>query len=115
MNKLDVRPSPIAGRWYPDDPARLAQMAADRAEEVVRQEGIEARERQLEEKRRALEAQVAALRAEFDAEAKESEITILQERARDRALAAERQAIEGHRIEQRQNRRRRSGEHQGAP
>ncbi len=26
MNKLDVRPSPIAGRWYPDDPARLAQM-----------------------------------------------------------------------------------------
>lgn len=26
MNKLDVRPSPIAGHWYPDDPARLAQV-----------------------------------------------------------------------------------------
>jgi AmmeMemoRadiSam system protein B len=26
MNKLDVRPSPIAGRWYPDDPAQLAQV-----------------------------------------------------------------------------------------
>ncbi len=85
--------------------ARLGQMAVDRAEEIARAEGIDARERQLEEKRRALEAQIAAMRAEFEAEAKEIEISIRHERARGNALATERQVLEGHRREQRESRK----------
>lgn len=35
MNKLDIRPSPIAGQWYPADPHRLA----DSVDEYIRAAG----------------------------------------------------------------------------
>ncbi len=85
--------------------ARLAQMAVDRAEGIVRREGIHARERQIEEKRRALEAQITALRAEFEADARESEIAIREEQRRDKALAIEMQSLVHHRRNQRESRK----------
>ncbi len=77
--------------------ARLAQMAADEAADLARHEGIGARERQVDEKRRALEARIIALRAEFEAEAKEAEIGIAEEKAREKALNAGRKALSNHR------------------
>jgi circadian clock protein KaiC len=68
--------------------ARLAQIAADEAADVVRHEGMASRERQVEEKRRAMEAKVAAIRAEFESDIKETEMVIAEEKARDKAQAA---------------------------
>ena len=70
--------------------ARLAQMAADKAADAVRLEDIASRERQLDEKRRAVEASIASLRADFEAEVKETEMFIAQEKARENAIASER-------------------------
>jgi len=77
--------------------ARLAQMAADEASDAVRHEGMASRERQIEEKRRALKARIAAMEAEFDAEAKDSEIMIAEEKARDKILSAGKEALSEHR------------------
>jgi len=77
--------------------ARLAQMAADEATRLAQAEGISARERQVEEKRRALEARINALRAEFEAESREAEIVIAGEKAREKAVAAERKTLSNHR------------------
>lgn len=77
--------------------ARLAQMAIDKTAEVERKEVVNARGRQLVEKRRALKARIAAMEAEFEAETREAELAIAQEKARDKALAAERQELSGHR------------------
>jgi circadian clock protein KaiC len=77
--------------------ARLAQMAADEATDIVRREGTASRARQIEEKRHALEARIDAMRAEFEVETEEARINIAQEQARDRALAAGRKTM----IEQR--------------
>jgi circadian clock protein KaiC len=77
--------------------ARVAQMAADDAADVVRHEGIASRERQIDVKRRALKARIAAMEAEFEADAKESELVIAQERARDKVLTAGQDALSKHR------------------
>jgi len=77
--------------------ARLAQMAADEASDVVRQDGVASRERQMAEKRRALEARIDAMRADFEVELKESEMVIAEEKARDKALAAGRKTLANHR------------------
>ncbi|MBI2830625.1 MAG: AAA family ATPase, partial [Chloroflexi bacterium] len=77
--------------------ARLAQMAADEAADVVRQQGTASRERQIEEKRRALEARIAAMRAEFESDIKETEMVIAEERARDKALTAGVKVLAKHR------------------
>jgi len=77
--------------------ARLAQIASDEAADVVRKEGLSARERQLVEKRRALKARIAAMEAEFEAEAKESEVVIAEERARETVLTAGQKAMGNHR------------------
>jgi hypothetical protein len=53
--------------------------------------------RRIEEKRRALEARIAALRAKFQAEAKEMEIVIAEERARDKVLHKARESLRRHR------------------
>ena len=73
--------------------ARLAQMAADEAADIVRREGTAFRERQIEEKRRALEARIAAMRAEFESDIKETEMVVAEEKARAEALAAGVKAI----------------------
>jgi circadian clock protein KaiC len=77
--------------------ARLTQMAADEAAEVVRHEGVASRERQMEQKRRALEGKIAAMRAELEVDLKESEMVIAQEKARDKTLAAEKKTLTNHR------------------
>ncbi|WP_226846739.1 circadian clock protein KaiC [Dehalogenimonas etheniformans] len=74
--------------------ARIAQMAADQAAGVTREEGVTARERQLQQQRRALEAKIDALRAEFEAEAKESELTIAEEKAKIKAISDDRKMLD---------------------
>ena len=69
--------------------ARLAQMAADKATDEMRRVGVISRERQMDEKRRAVEARIASLRADLEAEIKDSEVLIAQEKGRDKALATE--------------------------
>jgi circadian clock protein KaiC len=86
--------------------ARLAQMASDEAADVIRHEGMVSRERQIEEKRRALKARIAAMEAEFEAEAKDSELVIAQEKARDKVLSAGKEALSEHRGANRQTRKR---------
>jgi circadian clock protein KaiC len=77
--------------------ARLAQIAADQAADLAIREEITSRERQIEEKRRALEAKINSLRADFEAEVKDREMAISQEKARQKALSGTRQALSEHR------------------
>jgi circadian clock protein KaiC len=77
--------------------ARLAQAAADEAAGIVRREGTASRERQIVEKRRALEARITVMRAEFESDIKETELVIAEEKARDKALAAEKKTLASHR------------------
>jgi circadian clock protein KaiC len=79
--------------------ARLTQMAADEAAEVVRHEGVASRKRQMEEKRRAFEARIAAMHSDFEVEMKELETIIAQEKARDKTLVAEKKTLSNHRKE----------------
>jgi circadian clock protein KaiC len=91
---IDIYASP-AGAFMGS--ARLAQVAADEAAEIARHEALSARERQLEQKRRALKARIAAMEAEAEAEARETEVVIGEERARERALSSGRKAQVKHR------------------
>jgi len=91
---LDIYATP-AGAFM--GTARLAQKAADEAAEIIRHEGMTSRERQITEKRRALEARINAMTAEFEADVKETEMVLGQEKARDRILAASRKALSNHR------------------
>jgi circadian clock protein KaiC len=77
--------------------ARLNQMAADEAVNVDRRERLASKERALKEKRSALEARVAALRAESEAEIRQIELNIAEEKAREKALAAGRSSLASHR------------------
>jgi circadian clock protein KaiC len=77
--------------------ARLSQMAADEAAELIRREGVGSRERQIGEKSRALEARIEAMRADFEVEIKESEMILAQEKARGKAIAAETKTMANHR------------------
>ena len=87
--------STVAGAFM--GTARLAQMAADEAAGIVRREGTASRERQIEEKRRALEARINAMRAEFEAEIKETEMVIAEDKARDKVLVGKRKTLANHR------------------
>jgi circadian clock protein KaiC len=77
--------------------ARLTQMAADAASDIIRHESITMRERQIEEKRRVLEARIAALSAEYGVETKEAELVIAQHKAQEKAQAAELKTLSNHR------------------
>jgi len=91
---VDIYASP-AGAFM--GTARLAQMAADEAADVVRHDGMVSLERRMEEKRRVLEARIAALRAEFEVESKEAEMTLSREKAQDKVLSAGKEALSRHR------------------
>ena len=88
---VDIYASP-AGAFMGS--ARMAQMAADEADAITRQQRIEGKRRAVEEKRRALEARIEAMRAEFDSETKETELIIDQEEKAKKALKKERNGIE---------------------
>ncbi|HET8948438.1 MAG TPA: circadian clock protein KaiC [Candidatus Polarisedimenticolia bacterium] len=64
--------------------ARQAQEAREKAAGIMKQQEIEARQRDLERKREALEARIVALRKEFEAESEE-----LQRRLGEEKLRAE--------------------------
>jgi circadian clock protein KaiC len=70
--------------------ARAAQEARERAEAVERAQETERQEAELERRRTVMEARIAALRAEFAAEAEASELTVEQNRRRQRSLVDER-------------------------
>jgi circadian clock protein KaiC len=91
---VDIYASP-AGAFM--GTARLTQMAVDEAADVTRREEVASRERQIAEKRRALEARIDALRADLEVEIRETEMLINQEKARDKAIAAEKKTLANHR------------------
>jgi circadian clock protein KaiC len=73
--------------------ARMAQMAADEADGLALQQGIEGKRRSMEEKRHALEARIEAMRAELDSETRETELIIAQEEKAEQAFRKERNGI----------------------
>ncbi len=77
--------------------ARITQMAVDKASALAREEGIAARGHQLEEKRRALDARIAVMRAEFEAESKETQLGIIQEKAAEKTLMNGKKTLVEHR------------------
>jgi circadian clock protein KaiC len=70
--------------------ARLAREAQEKAEALLRAQGIERQQRGVERKRGALEAQITALRAEFEAQATETLSLIGQEQTQALQLTRER-------------------------
>lgn len=74
--------------------ARVAQEAADEAERTLRQQEIEARQRDIARKREALEARVLELRAEYDADEAEATRVIEELKLRDTSLATERASMQ---------------------
>jgi len=62
--------------------ARLSQEAREKAAVLERQQGLEAKQRELERRREALEARIVALRKEFEAESEEMARRIAEDRSR---------------------------------
>ena len=87
---LDIYTSP-AGAFM--GTARLAQIASDDADALVRQQEIEGKRRTIEEKRRILESRIEAMRAEFKAETRQTELIIAQEQKSQKARKKESNAI----------------------
>jgi circadian clock protein KaiC len=72
---------------------RVAQEARERAEELARQQGREARARERQLARESLEARIAALRHEFDAAEVEAGVLDRQDAAREATISAQREAL----------------------
>jgi circadian clock protein KaiC len=70
--------------------ARLSQEARERAAALLRQQEVDARQRELARKREALEARITALRKEFEAEEVEASRVIVQEETRAEVLRGDR-------------------------
>jgi circadian clock protein KaiC len=73
--------------------ARVAQMAREHADTLLRRQDIESKERELERKSEAVRARVAALQSEFEAEAEELRRTIRQAKGREDMLIEDRQTM----------------------
>jgi circadian clock protein KaiC len=73
--------------------ARLAQEAREAADDLLRRQEVEARERALERRREALDARIDALRKEFDAEAEDLRRGIGQAKGREAMLERDRRAM----------------------
>jgi circadian clock protein KaiC len=72
---------------------RMSQEAREKAAAGVRQEELEAKQRQLATRRAALEARIAAMRKEFEAEEKEATLVISQDQAHAAVLLEDREAV----------------------
>ena len=66
--------------------ARVAQIAKENAEKLVRQKEIERKQRKLEEKRRTIESQISEIKAQYESEKQELDRTIAQEKLREESL-----------------------------
>jgi circadian clock protein KaiC len=70
--------------------ARLSQEAREKAEAVVRKQGLELKQRELERKRKILEAQITAMRAGFEAEEDNLKKTISEEKLSEKVMEQDR-------------------------
>ncbi len=70
--------------------ARVAQIAKENAEKLVRQKDIERKQRKLEEKRRKIESQISEIKAQYESEKQELDRTIAQEKLKEESLENER-------------------------
>ena len=73
--------------------ARLTQEAREQAKSVLRQQEVDAKQRELNRKREALEARITALRKEFEAEEEEAKRVISQEKARAEVVRQDRERM----------------------
>ena len=72
---------------------RASQEAREKADALVRQQEVEAKQRQLATRREALEARIAAMRMEFEAEQKEAARVIRQDQVRAMVLQEDRETV----------------------
>ena len=70
--------------------ARLSQEAREKAEAMVRKQGLDLKQRELERKRRILDAQIAAMRTEFESEEDNLEKTISEEKLSEKVTEQDR-------------------------
>lgn len=70
--------------------ARVSQVAKEKAEKVVREQEIEAKQRQIERKRQIMEAQIAELEAQFEAEKQELDKIVIQDKLKEDILIKDR-------------------------
>ncbi len=73
--------------------ARLAQEATEKAEELVREHGIQRRQREMQAERKAVEAQIAALQAKLIAQDHDARTMEIQEQARQKQRAVDQGAM----------------------
>jgi circadian clock protein KaiC len=86
---IDIRDVYVGPEGVLTGSMRLAQEAREKADKVIRESEIEAKQRTLTRKRAALEAQIAALRAEFEGDAAEMAKVLKQETQRVEQLRNE--------------------------
>jgi circadian clock protein KaiC len=72
---------------------RLSQEARERAEGLVHQQELEARQRERKRKREALEARIAALRKEFEADESEAQLEIEIQQNRATVVSSDRERM----------------------
>jgi circadian clock protein KaiC len=70
--------------------ARLAQEAREHAATLLRQQEIEAKQRELERQRQAMEAQIASIRLEFEAKEDDLRRQLAQQERREQRIVQER-------------------------
>jgi len=70
--------------------ARLSQEAREKAEAMVRKQGLDLKQRELERKRRILDAQIAAMRTEFESEEDKLKKTISEEKLSEKVTEQDR-------------------------
>ena len=73
--------------------ARQAQEAREKAEALLRLQGIERKHRELDRKREALEARIAAMRKDFEVEAEEARRVIGEDKAREEVIEVDRERM----------------------
>ena len=73
--------------------ARIAQIAKENAQKLVRQKDIERKQRKLEEKRRKIESQISEIKAQYESEKQELDRTIAQEKLKEDSLENERKIM----------------------
>lgn len=73
--------------------ARQSQESREKAAAVLRQQEIEAKQRELDRKREAMEARITAIRKEFEAELEEAQRVIGQEKTREELIRLERERM----------------------
>ncbi|MGZ7095425.1 MAG: ATPase domain-containing protein, partial [Methanobacterium sp.] len=70
--------------------ARVSQMALENAQDLMREQDIERKQREIERKRKTMEAQITEIKSQFETEEEELERTLHQEEQKEDILKGDR-------------------------